>query len=190
MVEVPRYKMIIYPIIILALLIVAFIIFWRRAYFAEKQGMVEKEEAVAGYVDKATGWFHFKKKVNVEPEVSIEKETDPNVLKADELFKKRQYKSAEKWYLEAVRNNPKNPKIYSRLGIIYLEQRNYKDAIESLDEAIRLDQNIASRYFNLSYAHSSEGDKRTALMNAKKAIRLDPQSKKYRKWLDQLKMRS
>jgi len=185
--------MIIYPILILLLLLIAFIIFWRRAYFVEKQGIpAEPEPGVLGETGakKISGWFGLKKKTNPEPEVAIEKETDPNIIKADELFAKKQFISAEKWYLEAVRNNPKNPKIYSRLGIIYIDQKNYKDAIDSLTEAIKLDSSVASRFFNLSFAQNNEGDRKQALQNAKKAIRLDPASKKYRKWMEQLKVKS
>jgi len=185
--------MIIYPIIILILLLIAFVIFWRRSYFVEKQGIPEEvESSIAERVDsnKIPAWFGMKKKTNLEPEVTIEKETDPNIIKADELFSKKQFISAEKWYLEAARNNPKNSKIYSRLGIIYIEQKNYKDAIDSLEEAVKLDSSVASRFFNLSFAQNNEGDKKQAFLNAKKAIRLEPSSKKYRKWMEQLRKKS
>lgn len=192
--------MIIYPIIILGSLAIAFAIFWRKAFLLEKDGVVrlsqkQDQSNIEDHSNVLTGLkekIHlpsFHKKSEVEPEVAVEEETDPNILKADDLFRKKQFISAEKWYLEAVRNNPKNPKIYSRLGIIYLEQKNFKDATESLEEAVRLDPSSASRFFNLSFAYNSLGDKKQALSYAKRSIRLEPQSKKYRKWMDRLKIK-
>lgn len=193
--------MILYPIIILVSLVIAFAIFWRKAYLLEKDGIVDLslKQDQAEIAEHSGGLAILKEKIHlptfhrkseVEPEASVEEETDTNVLKADDLFRKKQYISAEKWYLEAVRNNPKNPKIYSRLGIIYLEQKNFKDAADSLEEAIRLDPSSASRFFNLSFAYNSLGDKKQAIANAKRSIRLEPASKKYRKWMDRLKIRS
>ena len=129
-------QMIIYPIIILGLLLVALGIFYRRAYLVSVEGLAEKEETMSRGDNETKNRLlaikeklhlpnipTFKKKANVEIEVNLERETDPNILKADDLFSKKQFISAEKWYLEAVRNNPKNAKIYSRLGIIYIEQK-------------------------------------------------------------------
>ena len=194
--------MIIYPIIILGLLLVALGIFYRRAYLVSVEGLAEKEETTSPNNNETKNpllaikeKLHlpniptFKKKANVEIEVNLEQETDPNILKADDLFSKKQFISAEKWYLEAVRNNPKNAKIYSRLGIIYIEQKNYKDAIEALAEAIKLDDHVASRFFNLSFALNALGDKKLAIQQAKRAMRLEGSNKKYRKWFDELRLR-
>lgn len=172
--------MIIYPIIILVLLLFAFAIVWRRAYFLEAGGQVA-EQAQPG--DKKT-------KVSfliMEPEASVQHESEPNFQKAEDLFKKKQYISAEKWYIEAAKKDPKNPVIYARLGVIYLEQKNYKDAIDALSEAIKLDSGSASRYFNLSFALNAEGDRKEAILNAKKALRFDPRNLKYRKWFEELR---
>lgn len=107
--------------------------------------------------------------------------------RAEDLFKKKQYISAERWYLEAAKKDPKNPKIYSRLAVIYLEQNNFKDARDSLEESVKLDPSVASRFFNLSFIYNSEGDKKSAISNVRKAISLDPDNQKYQKWLEELK---
>lgn len=194
--------MIIYPIIILGLLLVALGIFYRRAYLVSLEGLPEKEAAATGDAGEGKSRLlaikeklhlpnipGFKKRSDVEMEINLEQETDPNILKADDLFRKRQFISAEKWYLEAARNNPKNAKIYSRLGVIYIERKNFKDAVEALNEAVKLDDRIASRFFNLSFAFNALGDKKLALQHAKKAMRLETANKKYRKWFDELRLR-
>lgn len=194
--------MIIYPIIIILILLVAFFVVWRRAYFIEKVGIVpdqsegllqpEEQQVDSDQVTqilekKKFSFFHFKKKS--EPEVTLEKTQDPLMEKAEELFFKKQYISAEKWYLEVIKKDPRNPKIYSRLGLIYISQKNYKDAISCLEEANKLDPTVASRYFNLSFANNEEGNRKEALDSARKAIRLDPQNPKYKNWFNELRSR-
>ncbi len=170
--------MIIYPIIILVLLLTAFILVYRKAYLLQlKTGKEEIEKNL----DKPI------KSLDKEADVVIKKELEPNLQKAEDLFKKKQYISAEKWYLEAVRVDPKNDLIYARLGVIYIEQKNYKDAVESLEESIRLGGNTSSRYFNISFAKNALGDRRDALNYAKRAVKTEPNNEKYRKWLNELK---
>jgi len=203
--------MIIYPIIILVLLFAAFALVWRKAYLIDsgkvdkikkedrkgadlsfwddlakadeeedlrelKEKEKESREAVKEGADEGAG--------EIEAEVKIEIES--NFKKAEELFFKKQHISAEKWYLEAVKADPKNPKIYSRLGVIYLEQRNFKDAQDALKEAIKLEP-LASRYFNLSYAYYLGADFKEATDSAKRATRMDLKNEKYRKWYNDLK---
>jgi len=182
--------MIIYPAIILGLLLIGFFVVWRRAYLEQEGGIVDVHQGM-----KAPDHHGLPEQVKPaeykfeEAEVSIGKMEEENFSKAEDLFKKKQYISAEKWYIEAVKKNPKNPKIFSRLGVIYLEQKNFADAIESLKEAIRLDPDSASAHFNLSYALNAEGDNKGAIESAKKAARIDSNNEKYKKWLDNLKIK-
>jgi tetratricopeptide (TPR) repeat protein len=107
--------------------------------------------------------------------------------RAEDLFRKKQFISAEKWYIEAAKNDPKNSKIYSRLAVIYLENNNLKDAQESLEESIKLDPNVASRYFNLSYVYYSQSKFKEASDSARKALRLDGENPKYKAWIERLR---
>ena len=195
--------MIIYPIIILASLVAAFVIVWRRASLVEKQGEIPLEEiernkgekieehSEPGDIKKPVGVVShlFHRRDSLEEDINIQEEMDPVLLKAEDLFKKRQFISAERWYLESIKKDPKNPKIYARLGVIYTEQKNYKDAIASFEEAVKFDQTVPSRFFNLSFVYNAEGDKRQAVANAKRALRLDPKNKRYRRWLEELKQK-
>ena len=176
--------MIIYPIIILGLLIVIFVIVWRRSYFVSISGFPQEEKT---HFDTEKLLAILKKDKHDDAEIQIQDDTDPNLKKAEDLFKKRQFISAEKWYLEAIKSDPRNDKIYARLGIIYINQKNYPDARDALEESIKINPSVASRYFNLSFVYNSEGDKKEALSNAKKAQRYDPKNRKYQRWVDELK---
>lgn len=107
--------------------------------------------------------------------------------RAEDLFKKKQFISAEKWYIEAAKNNPKNPKIYSRLAVIYLEANNLKDAQEALEESIKLDKTVASRYFNLSYIYFNQSKFKESADCARRAFNLEPENAKYKAWVEQLR---
>jgi len=173
--------MIIYPAIIIFLLLVALAIVYRRAYLTEQEFPGE----LAQEVDTSSGQAQ---EITELREINPFEGQEENFAKAEELFKKKQYKSAEKWYIEAVKKNPRSSTTFARLGVIYLEQRNFPDAIESFKESLKLNPIQASCAFNLSYAYNSEGDNKEAINAAKRAIRLEPKSKKYKKWLDQLKI--
>ncbi len=172
--------MIIYPAIILFLLVAGFVIVYRRAYLVENDE--ELKDQVAS-VDKQD-------KVEIsQSEINPFEEQEENFIKAEELFKKKQYISAERWYIEAVKKNPKNPVIFSRLAVIYLQQKSFTDAIDSLKEALKLSPGSAVNNFNLSFAYNSIGNSKEAFLAVKKAIKIDPKNKKYKKWLQQLKIK-
>lgn len=171
--------MIIYPVIILVLLLVAFSVIYRKAYVLES---VMNPAQIEKKLEKLKT-----KEVKDESEVSLKEELEENFKKAEDLFRKKQYISAEKWYIEAAKVDPKNDMIYARLGVIYIDQKNFKDAIEALEEAARLGPAVAGRYFNLSFAKNALGEKREALNFAKKAVRIDSKNEKYRKWFEELK---
>lgn len=207
--------MIIYPILIILILLTAFFVVWRRSYFVQKDGVVIDEPLqVQENIRKVGGLFARVKSKHALPaeepaiqeelsappvaerkrtrddlEVNLESTKDPLMEKAEELFFKKQYISAEKWYLEVVKKDPKNPRIYSRLGLIYISQKNYKDAIACLEEANKIGPALASRCFNLSFAYNEEGRRKEALESARKAMRLDQRNSKYRNWFNELKSR-
>lgn len=105
------------------------------------------------------------------------------VLQADEAFRKKNYKDAEKYYLQAATKDPDNARIYNRLGVIYLNTKNYKDAVEAFRGALKFDDRVASRHFNLALAYLGKRDLRSAEKGLKEAIRLEPTNEKYRKTL-------
>jgi len=177
--------MIIYPIIIIGILLVLFTIVWRRAYFVGVNGMPSENKL---HIDTEHLLSLLKRKKQEDDiEIEIQDNTDPSLKKAEELFRKKQYISAEKWYLEAIKTDPRNDKIYSRLGIIYINQKNYSDARDALEESVKINPSIASRHFNVSFVYNAQGEKKEAMNSAKKALKLDPNNRKYRQWADELK---
>ncbi len=106
------------------------------------------------------------------------------VSSADEAFRKKDYKEAEKFYLQAATKDPNNARIYNRLGVIYLHTKNYKDAVEAFRGALKFDDRVASRHFNLALAYLGKRDYRSAEKVLREAIKLDPTNDKYRKTLE------
>jgi tetratricopeptide (TPR) repeat protein len=106
------------------------------------------------------------------------------VSQADEAFRKKEFKKAERFYLQAATKDPENARIYNRLGVIYLQTKNYKDAVEAFRGALRFDDRVASRHYNISLAYMGKRDFRSAIKGLNEAIKLDPTNEKYRKTLD------
>lgn len=77
-------------------------------------------------------------------------------MEAERLFKDKNYKEAEKYYLKAVSFESDNDLIYGRLGVIYTKNNNLKDAKEALKMAVKLNpengyyqNNLGSVLYNL-----------------------------------------
>lgn len=105
---------------------------------------------------------------------------------AEEAFSKKDYRKAETLYIQAARENPKNIKIFNRLGVIYLETKNFADAIEAFSTTLRYDSSVGSRHFNLGVAYLGMGDNEKAKKCIREAIKLCPGNEKYQKVLDDL----
>lgn len=114
-------------------------------------------------------------------------ETQRQVLLSDEAFlqegdeylKTGKLKEAERAYLRGVAKNPKNPRLYNRLGAIYLKQRNYRDALEAFEAARDFDGTKASRHYNVALAAWQLGNLAKARAAIGEAIRIDSASVKY-----------
>lgn len=98
---------------------------------------------------------------------------------ADQAFSNKDFGLAEKLYIQAATQDPDNPKIYSRLGVIYLQQKNYKDARDALLSALKYDDMVASRHYNLALAYQGLGNTKQAFLAVKQALSLDPSNDKY-----------
>jgi len=109
-----------------------------------------------------------------------------NFEEAETLFKKGHYQEAEKLFLGAAQKNPKDARIYAKLGLIYLQTKNYNDAIESLKVATKLDKYNPSRRYNLALAYWYNKDHQRAIASIREAISLDPVTPKYRQFLERL----
>lgn len=107
------------------------------------------------------------------------------LLEADQLLKRGDLKGAEDMYIKLASKDPKNPKIYSRLGVIYLQQKNYTDARDAFLAALKVDDKVASRHYNLALAYLNLSTLEKAKVSTRKAIDLDD-NPKYQKLLEKL----
>jgi len=123
----------------------------------------------------------------IVPVVQPSNETQRQILLSDEALlkegddylKEGKLKEAERAYLRGVAKNPKNPRLYNRLGAIYLKQRNYRDALEAFEAARDFDGSKASRHYNVALAAWQLNNLAKARAAIKLAIQLDSQSAKY-----------
>jgi len=106
------------------------------------------------------------------------------IAQADDAFEGRDFTKAESLYVKAAASDPDNPKIYSRLGAIYLEQKNFYDARDAFLQAVKLEPDLASRHVNLGLAYMGLKDYFKASESFKKAIALDSKNKKYLRLLE------
>lgn len=125
-------------------------------------------------------------KTNERDEVVSDVMVKDLTSEAESLLKSGDLKTAEKLYLKAVSKDPRNPKIYSHLGIIYLQTESFKDARDSFLAALKIDDTVASRHFNLGLAYLGLKTEAKAKVSIKKAISLDPDNKKYSQTLDEI----
>lgn len=120
-----------------------------------------------------------------EPEMSEEEITIMSTLAhADDAFERKNYLKAEQLYIKAAAIEPKNAKIFSRLGAIYLENENYYDAKEAFLQVVKIDQNNPSYYTNLGLAYLGLKDYYKAEQAFLKSVKMDPKNKKYQELLD------
>lgn len=127
----------------------------------------------------------------VPPPLAVRPAVDtPHINKdleeADRVFAAKQFDAAEKSYIKAAAKEPSNPKIYGRLGVIYLHQKNYLDAREALLTSLKFEKTVGSRHYNLALAYQGLGDRAKARFALEKAIQLDPVNDRYKKLRDQL----
>lgn len=108
---------------------------------------------------------------------------------ADKFFDNKDYQEAEKAYLQLAIKEPKNIKVYNRLGAIYTELKNFSDAKEAFSQALKLNSENASGYFNFALAEIELKDYRNAVEALEKAVKLDKNNKKYQKLLEETQKR-
>ncbi len=102
------------------------------------------------------------------------------------FFKAGKLDEAERFFLTAATRNPKDSRVYARLGLIYLQKKSYTDATEALKVAVKLDRFNPSRHYNLALAYEGKNDNQRAIATIREAISLDPVSPKYRTLLERL----
>lgn len=113
--------------------------------------------------------------------------TAESLLKeGDQYLEDGKLKEAERSYLRAVAKEPKQPRLYNRLGAIYLKDRNFGDALQAFEAARDLDGSKASRHYNVALAAWQGGKLAKARESISQAISLDPTAQKYQDLKEQI----
>lgn len=121
-----------------------------------------------------------------EEPIASKPELSSHFEEGDRLLKEKKFADAEQFFLKAAANNPKDAKVYAKLGLIYLQQQQFSDAIEALKVAVKLDKYNPSRHYNLALAYMGNKDTGKAIASVREAITIDPVTPKYRALLEQL----
>lgn len=104
----------------------------------------------------------------------------------DKYLHSGKFKEAERSFLRGVAKNPKNPKLYNRLGAIYLKQNSFRDALEAFEAARDFDPSKASRHYNVALAAWHLKNRSKARKAIAQAILLSPDSAKYVQFKEQI----
>jgi len=114
---------------------------------------------------------------------------EKDLEEADNCLKNKDFAKAEELYLKIVSADPRNSKIYNRLGALYLEQNDFIDAKDAFREALKFDESIGSRWYNLALAQIGLKEYRSAINSLMQAVKLEKNNKKYLETLKDIRQR-
>lgn len=95
--------------------------------------------------------------------------------KANKLYQEKSFEKAFELYAIAVKDDPKNPDIWSEKGICLFHLGQKKKALEHLNKAVELQPDYSYRYSSRAYIKDANGDIHSAIEDYKFAIKLDPE---------------
>ena len=98
---------------------------------------------------------------------------------ADALVKEEKFVEAEKKYIEALSIEQKNPKLYEKLGRLYVRNKNYDQARDTLRFASRLSPNDASVVASFGEIAMAREEFADAITYFQHAASLRPRSPRY-----------
>ncbi|MCX6806542.1 MAG: tetratricopeptide repeat protein [Candidatus Berkelbacteria bacterium] len=102
--------------------------------------------------------------------------------KGERFFEEQNFREAERYYVKAVSDDPENPQIYGRLGIIYTKLDNLKDAKEAFNMAVKLDSENGYYQNNLGLVLYSLNRYKEAIIYFENAVKID--GKIARRWIN------
>ena len=102
----------------------------------------------------------------------VSQPTNP-LEQATQLIEKGAYQEAEQLLITAIEGNPSNAKLYSKLGVVYLEQQNFTDAKEAFKTALKYDKNNDLIHNNLGLALFNQGRYVEAIEAYQRSIQLN-----------------
>jgi len=105
----------------------------------------------------------------INPEIAEEEKQ-----KGNELFKAGDFSNAIKRYSEAIRRNPKDPKIYSNRAACYTKLMSFDLALKDCDMCIELEPTFVKAYLRKAKACQAMGQTSKAMSAFEKALEIDP----------------
>ncbi|MEW6042495.1 MAG: response regulator [Elusimicrobiota bacterium] len=96
------------------------------------------------------------------------------VMQGREYLMAGKYYEAKKALRKAIKEDPKNDKLYSYLGEAYLMEKDYIMAVLIFEKSSQINPNWAGNYLNQAYIYSEQGLYGKAIERARKAIEKYP----------------
>jgi len=102
-------------------------------------------------------------------------------------YNKKEYRLAEKYYLEALKIEPEFIIAMRGLAKTYIKMEKISEAIEKLEKAVTIAPQIPELYFDLGEAYELAGDRNKAVSAYRKVVSISPESDLGSRAADRLK---
>ncbi len=99
---------------------------------------------------------------------------DEKIKKGEELIFERKLDEALSYFQDLLKDEPENPVILNKIGIVYVHKKELDKAEGYFQKAIELDKTYPEPYNNLGNVYYERKDYNTAIKYYKKAIELNP----------------
>lgn len=91
----------------------------------------------------------------------------------DQARERKEYPAAQWYYKKAAENDPRNPAVYNKLGIMQVQNNDYRGAQNSFRHAAKLAPQSPNAFNNLGALFCLEKKYKPAIDNLKRALALD-----------------
>jgi tetratricopeptide (TPR) repeat protein len=142
-----------------------------RFYARLAQG---KKGQAAGWVNRGEVWSLSQALEAVINELKREPTAEAYAIRGAIHDALQQYDEALADFDEAIRRDPKEPRVYSDRALTRFAKNNYDGAVADLTEAIRLDPQFATAHVRRAFAWRAKGKFDNALADCDAAQRINP----------------
>ncbi len=107
--------------------------------------------------------------------IPLKIEDDKNLTEAVKLYQQGKYQAAIDSFKKLIDEFPKNPAVYSNLGIAYLRNNDIDQAIVFLNKAIDLKPDSAQAFLALGECYLRKNDQEKAIEAFERALTIQPE---------------
>lgn len=104
-------------------------------------------------------------------------------LKGNEFFKQRKFPDAVKAYTEAIKRDPKNPKIYNNRATAYSKLMAFREAKRDAEKCIEIDPLFVKAWIRKGRIEHLQKEYHSALQSYEKAMEIDPNNQELMKFV-------